>query len=374
MELLIIFDRDDRLYRFGEVISGRVVLEADHDTAYSEVWITYQWRTHGRGNRDNGGEEKLTLAAKKTSLRAGERKEFPFHFIAPNGPVTYHGHLLNVDWYLTARARLSPYGHCKSEEDFLLQAGERTGAVILGNKEIPRNELPAYSTGGLPVSHGLLEVKANSAQSAGLGSKVGPWLGGLLLLLFVFISKSLLEESFDWNPFLAFIVPIVTLILVAGVIQGLFANAYRRKLKIGEVWVKPASVYGGSEVYCHVDFIVKRLVHLGSIKASISIRERITRTAGTTTEVELHTMDEKTCTRLFNEDLLEGRWIAFDCALPIASDAPATFSSNNNVLEWIVVMKAELKGWPAWQKSFPITVLPCAFADQQDDRQVFVVA
>jgi hypothetical protein len=372
MELLIIFDRDDRLYRFGEVISGKVVLETDHDYTFSEIRITYRWRTHGRGDRDMGEENRLTLAS-EPSFRAGECKEFPFHFAAPNGPVTYHGYWLNVDWYLTAQAG-GYYRHFKSEEDFLLQAGDHTDAVILGNKEIPRNDLPALSTGGPPVSHGLLEVKASSAQSAGLGSKVGPWLGGLLLLLFVFISKSLLEESFDWNPFLAFIVPIVTLILVAGVIQGLFANAYRRKLKIGEVWVKPASVYGGSEVYCHVDFIAKRMVHLRSIKASISIRERISRTAGTTTETETHILDEKTHTRPFNEDLAEGRWIAFDCALPVGSDAPATFSSNNNALEWIVMMRAELKGWPAWQKSFPITVLPCAFADQQDDRKVFVVA
>ena len=368
MELLIIFDRDDRLYRFGEVISGKVVLEADHDTTYSKVWITYQWRTHGRGNRDGGSEEKLTLAEEKTFFRAGECKEFPFHFIAPNGPVTYHGYLLNVDWYLTARALSGPFGFFKSEEDFLLQAGDPTGAVVLGIKDIPREELPDHPTGRSLASHGWLGGNANTVRSRGLGPKVVSWLGWLLAVLFVLISAILLEESFDWDSFWAFSVSIAALALLMGGVQALFANAYRRKLKLGEVWVKPTSVYGGSEVKCHLDLVAKRGFHLRSIKASISIHERITMTAGTATETKIHVLDEKTYSRPFNEDVTEGRWIAFDCALPVESDAPATFTSNNNALEWTVKMKAELRGWPAWQKTFPIVVLPYASADTQDRR------
>jgi hypothetical protein len=304
-------------------------------------------------------------------LRAGEHKEFPFHFIAPNGPVTYHGHLLNVDWYLTARARRSPYGFFKSEEDFLLQAGDPIGAVMLGATKILDKDLPAHSIEQQPPSNNFLEVRAGSPEPPRVWSKAVDTLFGLSIVLFMAIVSGLMEEFLGWPAVLATVISIVTVILL---VAALFENAYKRKLKFGDVWVKPAMVYGGSAVYCHVDFIAKRQFHLRNIEASISIRERITRTAGTNTETETHILDEKTYTRPFNEDLLEGRWIAFDCALPVGSDEPATFSSSNNALEWTVTMKADLKGWPAWQKSFPITVLPCAFADQQDDRKLFVVA
>jgi hypothetical protein len=358
MELQAIFDRDDRLYRFGDVISGRVVLEPDYDSTYSKIWITYRWRTHGKGNRDEGKQEELTLAAEKTSIRAGERREFRFRFAAPNGPVTYHGYLLNVDWYLTVHARSIPRGYFKSEQDFLLQAGDPTGAVVLGTKEIPRIDLPARPTEVPRPSYELQEAKAGSSQPPGLWSKKRNCLLGLSGFLFVFfIGLSLLPEFINWYPPLAFIIPIVILILLAAVAEALYRNAYRRKLKLGETWVRPARVYGGSEVYCHVDFVARQGFHLRSIIASISSRERISRTAGTASVTEIHVLDEKTYSRPFNEDLSEGRWVAFDCALPVGPDAPASFSSTNNALEWIVTMKAELKGWPAWQKTFPITVL-----------------
>lgn len=358
MELQAIFDRGDRLYRFGDVVSGSVVVESESNCTYSEIWITYRWRTHGRGNRDQGEEKRLILAAEKMSLRVGERREFPFHFAAPNGPVTYHGHYLNVDWYLTAHAQRIPLGHLKSEQDFLLQAGEPTDAVVLGAKQVARKDLPVRLTEEAPASYHLPEVKAGSHEHSGLWSKVRSWLLILLAALLVWMSGTLLRKSLDWDLVLIYGIPLGALIFLAVVAQGILRNAYRRKLQLGEVWVRPDSVYAGSKIHGHVDFVAKRAVHLSGISASISARERIRRTVGTTTTTEIHVLDEKTYTRSFNEDLAEGRRIAFDCALPVGAEAPATFSSINNALEWTVMMKAELKGWPAWQKTLPITVLP----------------
>lgn len=59
MGIEVIFDHEDHLYRFGEVISGKIVLRPETDRTYSDIWITYGWQTHGRGARDRGVEEKL---------------------------------------------------------------------------------------------------------------------------------------------------------------------------------------------------------------------------------------------------------------------------------------------------------------------------
>jgi len=81
---------------------------------------------------------------------------------------------------------------------------------------------------------------------------------------------------------------------------------------------------------------------------------------------DFHLIEEKSHTKSFNEDLEAGRLITFDCTLPVHPDAPATFSSTNNNLEWTVMLKVNIKGWPDWEKTLPITMLPGVSRDEQE--------
>jgi hypothetical protein len=99
-QMQVLFDRADRLFRFGDEVTGRVVTVAGSDLRCRKVRISYSWRTHGKGDRDKGGADKLMLA-EEVFLTKGERQDFSFRFKVPVGPVTYHGHHLNVDWYVT---------------------------------------------------------------------------------------------------------------------------------------------------------------------------------------------------------------------------------------------------------------------------------
>lgn len=355
MKIQVIFDRANRLYRFGDDVSGKVVVEAKSDCTCSKVWITYGWRTHGRGDRDKGREEELILQRRKHPFRAGEHKEFPFSFGVPNGPVTYHGHHLNVDWYLTAHVTSPPGSVFKSEQDFLLLRGDPTGAVVLGTETIQLKDLPARSAEQPPSSHGLLKVKAGSPKSQVLWPIVTPILLGLFLMFLMIIIANLVPVVA--TCILAFILALI-LTLIRVRLQAIIRNAYKRKLEVGEFWVKPASVYPGGQIHCHVEFRTKRECYLRSVKASICARERVTRTVGTNAVAEEHILDEETYMRPFDQDLPAGRWTTFDCELPVEPDAPATFISYRNRLEWTVTMKADLKAWPDWVKTFPITVLP----------------
>jgi hypothetical protein len=432
MEIQITFDRLDRLYRSGETVSGKVVLQPDADRTYSKIWLTYRWRTHGKGDRDEGPEQSLALAEEQY-VGAGERREYPFSFPAPNGPVTYHGHYLNVDWYLTAHAQRGPVSHVKSEQDFLLLAGDPTGPVVLGTKppskeplEVPLKGLPVRSATEPSRPYDLVEVKGAEIPKQlpqPVGSSIGQWgtigiiavifvpllvvawaavtfeginwllflyllglalvagaiimvvisavkrewghVAGILLALVILSVIGLAiywgeREGIDWELYLNFglciaVLAIVSVVVVVSIVRG---NAYKRKLELREVWVRPDLVYGGSEIRCHVDFVAKRGSHLLNVKATLVTRERVTYASGTTSVTEHHLLSEKTHARPFNQGLAEGSWIGFDCALPVAPDLPATFSSNHNHLEWMVTLKAELRNWPGWEQTFPITVLP----------------
>src|SRR4051812_37999520 len=101
-ELRIDLDRPDPVYSPGEPIRGRVEVRAEADCRCRRLTLTREWRTHGRGNRAAGG--RLELGLFEGAWRPGEVAVYPFELDAPSGPFTYHGHYLNVDWYLRARA------------------------------------------------------------------------------------------------------------------------------------------------------------------------------------------------------------------------------------------------------------------------------
>ena len=84
-----------RTYQIGEIVRGAVHVAVDADCSCDKLTLTHQWQTHGRGNRARGEENKQVLF--EGQWRAGESASYPFEFEVPAGPLTFHGHLLNVD-------------------------------------------------------------------------------------------------------------------------------------------------------------------------------------------------------------------------------------------------------------------------------------
>lgn len=349
MEIEVIFDRENHLYKFGEVISGKVVVMPTSKRTYSGIWITYQWRTHGQGNRESGNEEKVILMEENSSLNAGERMELPFRFEAPNGPVTYHGHFLNVDWYLTAYAQWGSHSDSKSSEcDFLLRGGEPTDMISLGHEGILLEDLPDRSS-DVPPPTERSTLDRGGRLKPQINWSITNWIFIVTIPIFI-----LMIFNAPWFLYLLFYI----LLILGVIIYVIRGQAYKRIIRLGNVWIGPTDVWGGGKVYCHVDFIAKRDFHLRSITASLSARERVNSTAGTSIVTNYHVVRNKTYSQPFNEDLLKGRQITFDYAIQVSPSAPATFSTFNNALEWIVTLKSEFKGWPEWKEIFPITVLP----------------
>jgi len=334
MDLHITFDKKDRLYQFGEVISGKVLAKIGYEGVLSDVRITYQWRTHGRGTRGRGKEKMLTLAEGGSPSTALGWREFPFRFPAPDGPVTYHGHLLNVDWYLTAHAFNNAKGPLTCEEDFLLRADEKTGISVPSS------------------SQGFMVVKDSKDSKSILSGRMKPLAWALIL--FIGVILYLILNDIHWNQALALLVGFGAPALIYLGALLFYRGAYRRNLIPGEMWVRPDRVRGGSDVCCHVDFTARRKFHLRSIKASLTCKESTTTDYGSQVVTETRILDQKTYIRPYEEDLTEGRKIAFDCILPVGINLPSSFSSGGNSLQWSVTLEAEFKAWPAWQKTFPI--------------------
>ena len=106
-DLSIELDDPKSIHSGGGKISGVVRVVVDADVKCTGLEVSSGWKTHGRGNVATGQAGKATVFAGE--WRAGESGEYRFELPIADWPPTYHGHYLNVDHYVDARAKI-PWG------------------------------------------------------------------------------------------------------------------------------------------------------------------------------------------------------------------------------------------------------------------------
>lgn len=120
-DLTIVLDRENRRYAGGDRITGVLRVQVNAACTCKALSISLGWRTHGKGNRDIGTPADLVLF--EGEWQPGKTHEYDFEFLVPDGPATYHGRVLNLDWYLNARADIPWAIDPKAEEEVLLVPG-----------------------------------------------------------------------------------------------------------------------------------------------------------------------------------------------------------------------------------------------------------
>ncbi|MBC8043946.1 MAG: hypothetical protein IAF08_10940, partial [Rhizobacter sp.] len=100
--LTMTFSSPDRTYTAGKSVRGTLNVVVNESMTCKKLMLRSEWRTHGKGNVTTGALQEIALTGEE-EWGAGTVKSFPFEFAIPAaGPVTYHGHYLNVDWYVAA--------------------------------------------------------------------------------------------------------------------------------------------------------------------------------------------------------------------------------------------------------------------------------
>ncbi len=95
--------REEELFlEAGQQIRGTVEIRGPGGRGVQRGPARFVWHTEGKGNRATG--EGGTLVLHRTGeWTAGTCHEFPFEVVAPRGPLSYEGRILNVLWSLEAR-------------------------------------------------------------------------------------------------------------------------------------------------------------------------------------------------------------------------------------------------------------------------------
>lgn len=87
-------------YIMSSKVTGTVIWKPENDKPVNWIVARLRWVTSGRGEIDDQvvATQDLPLP---DSIVVGQEYRWPFSLMLPiEGPITYHGQLLNIDWQI----------------------------------------------------------------------------------------------------------------------------------------------------------------------------------------------------------------------------------------------------------------------------------
>ena len=327
-DISIEFDAENRTYRGGETVSGRVLVEVNKDLTSNGIKLIHFWQTHGYGNTDSG-ERIEEMLDTDSQLFAGEVRTYPFSFVADRQPLTYHGHYVNIDHYVRVEVDVPWAIDPKLEEDYVLLAGE-TPEEVTGKRDE------------------IIEFEDETATQMGPVVKaIVLTLLGAVLLVVVFVALWLL--------------PII--LLVAGIFW------IRKKMvsgRLGDVQLKtPHLVVGAGEDWpLELTFTPKKNFLINGIEVKMSCCESATSGHGTNSTTRTHTVVEEVHVLEPAGQLAANERFERQVALPFPESDAYSFDDSDNNITWTVEVRIDIPRFPDWKSKQTVQLLPAEFLEE----------
>ncbi|RMG08496.1 MAG: hypothetical protein D6731_21840 [Planctomycetota bacterium] len=343
--LSIVLDPEREAYALGEVISGSVRVTVDSDCSCNALNLALRWETHGRGNRTHGPESVQTLF--RGTWRAGEEHAYPFSFEIPPGPVTYHGHLLNVDYFLRATADIPWAIDPKAERDFLVVAPPDGSLVLTGAESDPQHTHSLETWQDLQAGAGAAAVFAGVVLlCVGLGLLL---VGGNLLVS---------AEPVEW--FYVAVGGLLSALGAGALYFGLRNRLAERKLGPVAVELRPRRVPPGGVLQATIHFTPRTSLHLNRVRVRLRGTEVVVSGSGTNKTTHSHDLFSEVATLHEGGPVLAGEAQRLECQFALPPSAPLSFRAPGNSLRWNAVFHVDVAHWPDWSQQVPLLVLPPA--------------
>lgn len=328
-------------FHAGEIVRGEVTADVYESVSFNKLTLHREWRTHGRGNKTTGGATSTVLAP------AGEWSpgayRFPFEFQVPNGPFTYRGNLLNVDWYLRAELDVPWAFDPKNEIEIPVLPGPS----------------PELADRGPEFAAHYATVRRKGGGSGGMiaGLAVGTIFAGVGSVMAIIGVTSLAVGKFDgFCPGSMGLIFVVT-----GAGAGYMAIRNRlaqRRIGRPEVSIGPRDVAPGGAIDVRIQLQPAAVVELASVKVTLLGEEVVVSGSGTNKTTHRHTLHETALVLASDRTLSPHELPHFDGRFDIPASAPWTFKASSNEVKWRVTVHLDIRGWPDWSDEHPIVVRP----------------
>ena len=324
-------------YRPGDEIAGTLRVQVNADCKCRTLPVTLSWRTHGIGNTDTLEVGRVEVGP--FEWQAGSTHEFPFRFTMPNGPVSYRGKLINVDWYIEAEADLAWARDPKVERDVLL---------------LP---MPAEMVDGDPYRGGG-RVQARKHEQ-GQNTHIDP-----LVVLFPFsIFWALMV--FWWMPAWDNTFMVVMGLLVGGLPIFIFGLPlfWRRagKSAVGamDISFTPETATKGEDLTVSMSIKPNKRLQVNSIKGTLMGVEVAISGHGTDRVTHRHTLHEQEFVWMESaQSISPASGSEFTWATRLPADAAPSFSAEDNKVLWAIEVHVDIPRWPDHKERREFTVYP----------------
>lgn len=330
-DLSVRLEKDPPRFLPGETVRGKVEVAVNAPCTCNGLTLWFGWRTHGKGNRTEGMAEQSTLF--RGEWMPGMDQGYPFEVRVPSGPATYHGRLLNVDWYLRARADIPWAIDPKAETDLLVEAG-KGGEYDFGPRFQPPEELYRQADRHLGCRLFIISVVAAVGAFVGLAFGFDNAIGILVAGLF----------------------------LVAGaamILHTLWRGIAERKLGVPQVRIGASVARAGEMVPVSVRIRPRAPVRLEGIAAELRGVEEVMSGSGTNRTTHRHVLRQSRETLdPGGRELVAGEEVVSGGVVEIPADAPPTFAAPDNSLQWTITLRIGIAGWPDWKRDYPLAVRP----------------
>ena len=288
----------------GDELQVIVHVSCDKTIKCNGLSLTRGWRTHGKGNRDQGGKRMEELF--RGSWEPGEYS-YPTTVTFPERPTSYHGTAINVDWYLEARA------------DVPLAFDPKTELMVLVvDPTLPKPYTPPELWAPQPV-------------------KLASGASGCMILSFIsmpFTVALMFLKGPSWG----------TLLIPAGIMAYTSIRKGKAAIQaVGQVAVEvyPSVIAPGEELHVMVEVHPEQSVQIEHITITLMAMESATSGSGTDTTTyreEVFKLEQ-----VLGKDLQLSPTNRFDeeatFVLPIT--APLSFEESDN--EIITTLKLEVQ-------------------------------
>ncbi|MDP7741581.1 MAG: hypothetical protein QGF67_09085 [Lentisphaeria bacterium] len=335
----------------GDVVRGHVLVDVNDVCTCKNLNIALQWRTHGRGNRDKGEPLRQTLF--EGVWRPDEQPRYPFEFTVPTGPLSYRGKVLNIDWYITARADIPWAFDPKAETEIFVHHGSYTGPLSVGNDR-KHQQLQQWQS----KARGVLSTRAGLVTCVLLGM-AAVFLVPMLCMGIGAVIWGILEVRKDpstGNILLLTIGSVFTLLPAIILVIFLRWRQMRRKLGNVQVAAEAANMDAGTKIFCAITFTPQASVVLNRISADLVGQEIAVSGSGTTSYTYTEEFHRENRELRSAQQLVPGNPVEEIVEFDLPADAPATFFARSNQFTWQVDVKVDIPGWPDYNDKVEITV------------------
>ena len=317
-DLLIELDEPDRVFLAGEMVKGCVRVSVDSGVNCSGLVVSSGWKTHGRGNVTSGEGEQTTVFSGEWA--AGQPQEYKFSLPAGDWPPTYHGHLLSIDHYIDARAKIPWAFDPKASSPFMVRATEASAECS------PLAQASANLTILIVALVLLAVVPGGMAVASGLG-----WFG----FLFVLVS-------------------------IATIVAFVFFRKFLPTYMLGNpaALIQEDTLALGDEVVGEFVTTTKKNVSINSITAVLTCMEKCVSGSGSNKTTHTHAVFEKSLELQSKTVLKVGQEHRLPFVFRVPDDAPCSVKLHQNSLIWSVELRVDIPRWPDWVKSLNLFVGP----------------